>query len=125
MTKAYHRRWYETQGRYLAIMRYHDRIDPSGRLVGERANMPKFLGTPLFLYRDVLRHSAGWLGSSLTFNGSSAFYHETRLRRFAAFIATRYRMEHGSTSVRSHLADLWQVLRRVVGLRTWRFRQRT
>jgi hypothetical protein len=125
MNKAYHRKWYQTQGRFLAIMRYHDRIDPGGRLVGERADMPKFLGSPLFLYREVLRHFAGWFWATVTLRGNSAFYHETRLRRFVSFILTRYRMEYGSASVRSHLADIGQVFRRRLAPRTSRSRQRT
>src|SRR5690554_3806880 len=73
MTKAYHRKWYTTRGHYLALMRYYDRIDSQGNLTGDRADTPRFLGTPLFLYRGLLRHAIGWSLAMLRFNGTDAF----------------------------------------------------
>jgi hypothetical protein len=111
MTKAYHRRWNATRGRYRAMMRYYDRLDREGRLVPESKGARRFLGTPLFLYRRLFAHLGRWLVAMLTLRPSDAFYHETRAREVAAYIATRYRMEYHGATVQAHLAEVRRLVR--------------
>jgi len=93
LTKTYHRRWQRTTGHYHALMRYRDTVDPSGRLIEEDPAARRFLGTPLFIYREVLTHALGWLGAALRREETRRFFHETRLFYLSSFIATRLRSD--------------------------------
>jgi glycosyltransferase involved in cell wall biosynthesis len=104
LTKAYHRRWWATRGRFLALMKFHERIDSSNRL---RADPGRSLfGTPLFLYRSVFSHLLAWPGAVLRRDPSAAFFHETRARDGWAYIVARYRSEYAARPIRVRLAEL-------------------
>jgi glucosyl-dolichyl phosphate glucuronosyltransferase len=93
LTKTYHRRDHVRAAAYHERMRYRDRIDHDGRLLREPARRATLFGTPVFVYRDLSRHVAGWLSSMVRFRWSDAFYHETRVLYFASYIWNRYRRE--------------------------------
>jgi glucosyl-dolichyl phosphate glucuronosyltransferase len=84
LTKSYHRRWHRDHGRSYAIMRSDD-TEKGGR---------RLLGVPAYMYREALRDAVGWLTSMIRGRNSDAFWHETQLRFFQGFVATR-RAEHG------------------------------
>jgi len=117
MTKAYHRKWNATRGRSRAMMGYYDRFDREGRLVPENKGARRFLGTPLFLYRRLFAHLGKWLVTMLTRRSSGAFYHETRAREVAAYIAMRYQMEYHGATVQAHLAEVQRLVRYLVSPR--------
>lgn len=93
MTKAYHRRFHLRAGGTHARMRYRDRIDRDGRLVAEDIGSVTLLGAPGHLYRNLIKHAACWLWHIATFDGNSAFFHETRTLYFASYIWNRYRQQ--------------------------------
>jgi len=93
LTKSYHRRWHRTTAHYHALMRYRDTVDQYGRLIPEDTTSRRFLGTPLFLYREGLAHLRGWLDAAVRRDATRRFFHETRLWYLASFVATRFRTD--------------------------------
>jgi len=91
LTKRYHRRWQSTTGHYHAIMRYRDRVDADGRLVTEDPASRRFLGTPLFLYGEALRHAIAWTRALVARDATTRFFHESRLFYLGSFVRTRCR----------------------------------
>jgi len=89
LTKQYHRRWQATTGAYHALMRFRDTVDKDGRLVDESAHTRRLLGSPLFLYRECLKHGRGWVASLVSGKHDRRFFHETRLWYCASFFWTR------------------------------------
>jgi glucosyl-dolichyl phosphate glucuronosyltransferase len=90
LTKRYQRRHYWQTGGYHERMRFRDLIDRDGRLRRETAHAATIFGTPVFVYRDLSKHVAGWLSSAAHFRWSDAFYYETRVLYFASYIWSRY-----------------------------------
>ncbi len=90
LTKAYHRRWQATTGRYHALMRFRDTVDAAGRIVPETAIGRRFLGSPLFLYRDCLQQVREWCKAVIRRDADRRFYCEARLWYFAGFFTTRF-----------------------------------
>lgn len=76
---AYHRRWYEGNGRFYALMRLADM---------ERARLTP-LGIPGHLVRSAARDAIEWLRSAFTGDWDHAFLAELRLRFFKGFVWTR------------------------------------
>ena len=93
LTKAYHRRWQATTGSYHAVMRFRDTLDASGQIVPESMVRRRWLGTPLFLYRECLHHVAGWWKALFAGDADDRFFHETRLCYFKGFLRTRIRTD--------------------------------
>lgn len=93
LTKRYHRRWRVTTGKYHALMRFRDTVSRDGRLIDEPPTRRKLLGTPLFLYREWVRHAAGWVTALLRADGDKRFFHETRLWYLASFFWTRFQTD--------------------------------
>src|SRR5690606_24650521 len=93
LTKAYHRQHQARVGASHARMKYLDRLDWDGRLIHQEPRRPMLLGTPGFIYRDLVGHAMGWLVGTIRARESRAFYHETRARYFCSYIVTRARDE--------------------------------
>jgi glycosyltransferase involved in cell wall biosynthesis len=89
LTKNYHRRWQTVVGHYQALMRYHDSMDASGRLIPDDTYRT-WLGVPLFMYRAYLRHLIGWLGAAFTGRADQRFHQELRIRYYVSFFRTRW-----------------------------------
>ena len=106
LTKAYHRRWHLTTGKYHALMGYPDRLDDNGRLPAEPPRRLTLFGVPGIVYRTLFRHLRGWAAATLMRRASDAFYHETRILQWASYIKTR------ATCPTSELRDVWQHLKR-------------
>ena len=83
LTKSYHRRWHRDHGRSYAIMRSEETE------VGAR----RFLGVPAYMYREAMRDFVSWLTCVVRGRSSDAFWHETQLRFFQGYFATR-RADH-------------------------------
>jgi cellulose synthase/poly-beta-1,6-N-acetylglucosamine synthase-like glycosyltransferase len=111
-TKRYHRRFYARAGRSHARMRYLDRIDHEGRLVGELPSGATLFGTPGFIYRRLLIHLGGFVWDALTWHRVDAFFHETRVIYFASYIGTRFSQERHTP--RTVLRELLRCVSRVV-----------
>jgi glycosyltransferase involved in cell wall biosynthesis len=93
LLKRYHRRFHIRAGASHARMRYRDRIDHDGRLLPEPIYATTLLGTPGFIYRDLLHHAGQWMRSVATLHWNRAFYHETRVLYFGSYVWTRLREE--------------------------------
>ena len=91
LTKAYHRRWYETTGANHARLGYREIIDRDGRLV---APLPgrRVLGTPSFVYRECFGELCRWLTHVARGRLTDAFRYECRVRYFISYIAARARL---------------------------------
>jgi hypothetical protein len=98
MTKHYHRRFHLRAGASHQRMRYRDRLSPDGRLVAEGTSAATLFGVPGFLYRDLLRHAAGWVWSLLVLDPNRAFFHETRTLYFGSYIWHRISEERPALS---------------------------
>jgi hypothetical protein len=112
LTKAYHRQFYARVGESHARMRYLDSIDGDGRLLRAAPSRATLLGTPAFIYRYLLTHVVRMAWMTATLRGDRAFYHETRARYYARFIATRRRAE--AHSIRAVPAGVARILGRLV-----------
>jgi glucosyl-dolichyl phosphate glucuronosyltransferase len=94
LTKSYHRRWHRDHGRSYAIMR-SDETEKGTR---------RFLGVPTYMYREAARDAFRWLKCTMRRRTADAFWHETQLRFFQGFFATR-RADHVGQAPGSKLID--------------------
>jgi glycosyltransferase involved in cell wall biosynthesis len=107
LTKRYHRQFWIRSGETRARLRYLERIDADGRLRREMPRGATLLGTPGFVYRELLRHLAGLIRATATRQRDRAFFHETRLFYLANYIRARSREE--PSAVRAIPADLYRL----------------
>ena len=119
MTKAYHRQFYKRVGRSHARMRYLDRIEASGRLLTAIPPRVTVLGTPGFIYRNLLQHLTQLTGTVLMLQWDRAFFHQTRVLYLASYIRARQQDERrGIWSMPRDLFTLLTTrLRRLAGIR--------
>ena len=89
LTKDYHRRWHAVVAHYHALMRYHDMIDASGRMIPD-GTYRTWLGVPRFMYRSCLKHVGGWLRAALAGRADERFHQELRIRSYVSFFRTRW-----------------------------------
>ena len=89
LAKDYHRRWWTVKGHYLALMRYHDSMDASGRLIPDDTYRT-WLGVPRFMYRACLGHIVEWLRAALTGRADERFHHELQIRYHLSLFRTRW-----------------------------------
>jgi len=96
MTRAYHRRWHQMHGHFLARMPLRERRVDGDWIVESSAHGRFFLGVPLFEFHAFLTHLAGWCGATVTRRGEDAFVHELQLRYSIGFVlaAIRRRSMH-------------------------------
>ena len=132
MTKAYHRRWYVTHGKFCAQMRLRSITDLSDgeRIVSELPNLVTLFGTPAFLCREVIRECLHWSSAALRLNEARTFFHENRVRDLLAYIVANYR-QHAASRKHSHLGEvraftkaLWRRKSRVARDRNLRSRKK-
>lgn len=83
LTKSYHRRWHRDHGRNYAIMNTAETEKGTRR----------FLGVPAYMYREAMRDVVSWLTCVVRGRTGDAFWHETQLRFFQGYFATR-RSDH-------------------------------
>jgi glycosyltransferase involved in cell wall biosynthesis len=107
LTKRYHRQFWIRSGETRARMRYLERIDANGRLLPETRTTGTVLGTPAFVYRELLGHLSGLIWHTATLQRDRAFFHETRLLYFANYIRSRYREER--PALRAAPRELYRV----------------
>ncbi len=100
LTKDYHRRWQAVKGHYHALMRYHDTLDASGRMIPGGTYRTLF-GVPRFMYRACVAHVAGWLRAALTGRADERFHQELRIRYYVSFFKTRWATAWGADPRRS------------------------
>jgi glycosyltransferase involved in cell wall biosynthesis len=96
LTKAYHRSWHKTSGKYHALMRLHQRITADGRMTKEPQQGLRLFDVPGFLYRELMTECREWLRETMRRNESLSFKHENRVRYLLAYIAESYRKERSS-----------------------------
>jgi glycosyltransferase involved in cell wall biosynthesis len=96
LTKSYHRQFYARVGQSHARMRYLDRIDVAGRLLREIPPRVTLLGTPAFIYRQMLFHVARLVWTTVTLQRHRAFFHQTRVLYFVSYVRRRQREERHS-----------------------------
>ena len=81
-TKAYHRRWHQRHGRFMAIM--HDEGT-------EQTRVGRLLGVPAHIYRSAAEALVRGLGNLVRGDLDRAFLHEIHFRFCLGFIGTRWR----------------------------------
>jgi glycosyltransferase involved in cell wall biosynthesis len=96
LTKAYHRKWHMTTGKYHALMRLYEHMGPDGRIQAEPLETVRLFGAPAFLYREWINESAWWLREVVRRRESLSFKHENRMRYLLAYIKESYRTERAS-----------------------------
>ena len=96
LTKAYHRTWHMTSGKYHALMRLYEYMGPDGRILAEPLETVRLFGAPAFLYRESINECAKWLREFVRGHESHSFKHENRLRYLLAYIKQSYRTERAS-----------------------------
>jgi len=106
LTKAYHRKWHGTCGRYHALMRLYDRMDRNGRIFAEPLEMVRLFGAPGFLYRELFNECCNWVRVSIRRHESLSFKHENRVRYLIGYIRESSRSE-----LRSKKGAFGEVLR--------------
>ncbi len=89
LTKAYHRKWYKVVAHYHALMRYHDTLDASGRLVAD-GTYRTWLGVPRFMYRVFAGRMLAWMRAALTGRSDERFHHELRIWYYLSFFRSRW-----------------------------------
>ncbi len=89
MAKAYHRKWFAGHGRFASMMRKEEIFAPGGELFDGAANAATLFGTPGFIYRDLAKATAHWLGATARRQESSALAHENRIRYLANYVRKR------------------------------------
>ncbi|HEY1307383.1 MAG TPA: glycosyltransferase [Vicinamibacterales bacterium] len=89
LTKDYHRRWQVVVAHYHALMRYHDRLDGSGRLIPDGTYIT-WLRVPRFMYRSCLQHIGAWLRAALTGRADERFREELQIRYYVSFFRSRW-----------------------------------
>ncbi len=92
LEKAYHRRWHAVTGRSHARLRYKEAIDRDGRL-RMPADVPgrSFLGSPAYLYRELLENTCHWMWRMVRGRWRDAFVNECRIRYLLSYLLTRWR----------------------------------
>jgi glycosyltransferase involved in cell wall biosynthesis len=91
LTRRYHRRWHAVTGRSHARLRYRDLLDRNGRLLDALPPGRRLWGVPGFLYREFARQAVAWASAVTRLQFDRAFYHECRMRYFAAYFRQRWR----------------------------------
>jgi glucosyl-dolichyl phosphate glucuronosyltransferase len=101
LEKAYHRRWHAVTGESHARLRYREAIDRDGRL-RPSADIPgrSFLGSPAYLYRELLEHLWSWSSRAARGRWDEAFIHECRMRYLCSYLRTRWHTIRGHRSHR-------------------------
>lgn len=107
LTKKYFRYWYTIYGVYHSRMRLLDVLDHDGRLAEPTGR--QVLGTPAFIWRQLLDSARQWLASMLRLDTVQAFYWENQFRYRWSYVRERYRT-HRAAPGRSPLAELRQFL---------------
>ena len=107
LTKAYHRKWHMTTGKYHAVMRLYERMGPDGQILAEPLETVRLFGVPAFLYRESLNECGKWLREIVRRHESLSFKHENRVRYLFAYIKESYRSQTASQKA----ARLAEVLR--------------
>ena len=106
LEKSYHRRWHAATGESHARLRYREAIDRDGKL---RATADlsgrSFLGSPAFLYRELLEHICRWLWRVGQRRWDDAFIHECRTRYLLNYVRTRWHMNRGDRRYRTRAGD--------------------
>jgi GT2 family glycosyltransferase len=112
--KAYHRMWHHREGDIRARVRYKELFDAQGRLV--EPPRARWLGAPLFVYRELLTAAVRWLFAAARGDAARAFFHESRVRQAYSYLQTRRRS--GAPPVRSGVVEeSREVWRRLAGTR--------
>ena len=70
-------------------MRYLDLVDAIGELRDDPVRHRVFLGSPWFVYRQIVFHLWGWLRALTPGRAVDRFFHETRLFYGFSFVRTR------------------------------------
>jgi glucosyl-dolichyl phosphate glucuronosyltransferase len=99
LTRRYHRRWRATTGKYQALMRFRDSIAPDGGLRAEPHRGRTLLGSPLFIYRELLSHLRGWCIAVVRRRSEDRFFHETRIWYCVGFVRGRWRESGAGSTV--------------------------
>lgn len=93
LAKRYHRRWHLRHGFYVAQMQLEEIIDRDGRLMEQPRPAVRILGTPRFVYRDMLRAFGRYIKAAATANSSVAREQAHRLQYFVAYICRTAMMQ--------------------------------
>src|SRR5262249_34022732 len=80
LTRQYHRRWHEGNGRFYAMFRSDEM---------EQSNAGRIFDVPAHLYRQAISDALHWIKDQALGSRDHAFVYETRLRFFAGFIRRR------------------------------------
>ena len=104
--KSYHRRWHAVTGESHARLRYREAIDRDGRL-RPTADIPgrSFLGSPAFLYRELLEHAWCWCTRAARGRWDDAFIHECRMRYLFSYLRTRWHTVRGHGAYRPRTGE--------------------
>jgi GT2 family glycosyltransferase len=86
LTKRYHRTWHLRHGFYVAQMQLEEIIDRDGRLMQQPQPSVRILGTPRFVYRNMLRALGTCIKAAVTADSSVAREQAYRVQYFIAYI---------------------------------------
>jgi len=109
MLKAYHRRWYTSNGKFSAHyrrMRLRKLTRPEGEITRQVNVELRFFGVPILAFRSVIIRSINFLVSIVRLRPMSrVFYHELCLRRDFNYVRESYRL-YAAERKHSHLAEV-------------------
>lgn len=86
LTKRYHRTWHLRHGFYVSQMKLEEIIDRDGRLMPQPQPSVRILGTPRFVYRNMLRALGACIKAAVTGERSVAREQAYRVQYFLAYI---------------------------------------
>ena len=113
VTKAYHRRWHATNGRFNSLMRFSELVGSDGQIMKNLPSTVKLFDAPGYLYRALITECAYWLVATARRHESLSFKHEGRVRYLFGYIRKRYEHEF-ATRKRSHILEVGSFIRDIL-----------
>lgn len=117
LTKAYHRTWHMTCGKYHALMRLYEFMGPNGQILAEPLETVRLFGAPAFLYREFIIKCGEWLREIVRRRESLSFKHGNRVRYLRAYIKESYRRERAAQK-RSRFGEILRFVKAMLHKRT-------
>jgi glycosyltransferase involved in cell wall biosynthesis len=105
LTKAYHRSWHRTNGKYNALMRLGELVGPDGSVLEASLDSVKLFGAPAFIYRELAGEGGSWLRAAARGRRNESFAHGNRVAFLTGYIKSCYD-SYLPERKRSHVAEV-------------------
>lgn len=86
LTKKYHRKWHDTNGKFNALMYSAELTGYDGRILKEMHDTVTLFDAPAYLYRGLMVEAWRWMKAVVRRDESASFSHENRMRFLFSYI---------------------------------------